>query len=392
MLTATPQYPEASDPSSCDVLTTTAPGTVHTTSSTNTHLTPPSTAAPTTVHTTPSTTTHLTSPSTAASTSSQPPSTRKSTETAVGGGDRDSNVGVIIGASVAAVAAVVVFVIVVMFYRRKFQVRKPKGGKRNLIGKSAPAGADNPALGPDDPYELAEDGAPGQNRNSRTDDYTYIGTEESSHQTHHQANGTLDDDYSCIGDTQHVATGVHGMNTAPAKPDPRDVYSVVNKPGKKTPTPGNSLAKIVGDKPTLPNPNDVYSVVNKKGKKPDLAPKPGHSDTEYNTISHKANDNSSQKIAGTATSDTYNRIGEVASLGSKGKSQESALAEKGSLVDEYNTLDFADTRQNASRKETSGAARAAYDHVRNDSDDPYSKTQIGKRNVVIGSDYDHVKP
>ncbi|KAK7098792.1 uncharacterized protein [Littorina saxatilis] len=292
----------------------------------------------------------------------------------VGDGDSDSNVGVIVGASVAAVAAVVVFVIILIAYRRKVYARKPKGGKRNLIGKSAPAGADNPALGPDDPYELAEDGAPGQNRNS------------------HQANGTLDDDYSCIGDTQHVATGVHGMNTAPAKPDPKDVYSVVNKPDKKISTQGNSLAKTVGDKPVLPNPNDVYSVVNKKGKKPDLAPKPGHSDTEYNTISHKANDNSSQKAAGDATTDTYNRIGGVASLGSKGKSQESALAEKGSLVDEYNTLDFADTRQNASRKETSGAARAAYDHVRNDPDDPYSKTQIGKRNVVIGSDYDHVKP
>ncbi|KAK7098793.1 uncharacterized protein [Littorina saxatilis] len=181
----------------------------------------------------------------------------KSTEMTVGDRYSSSNVGVILGASVAI--AVVVVVIVLIFYRKKAHARKRKGGKRNLVEILAPARA----LSPDDPYELAEGGASGKSRNPLTYD-TNIGTGESSHQTHHQANGTLDDDYGCIGDTQHVATGVHGMNTAPAKPDPRDVYSVVNKPGKKTPTPVNSLAKMLGDKPVLPNPNDVYSVVNKK--------------------------------------------------------------------------------------------------------------------------------
>ncbi|KAK7098755.1 mucin-21-like [Littorina saxatilis] len=328
-----------------------------------------------------------------------------STEESSADGGTGKNVAVIVGALVAAVAVVVLFVIIFIVYRRKFQKRKPAGRKSSVkglstsardgdytdidaVGTLTQATAGNADFNPDDPYELALDGAPGKTRSSHTDPFT----NGASHYNQHQLNGTLEDDYSCIDDTQPTATGAHGKNTAPAQPDPRDVYSVVNKPGKKTPTPGYSLAKIVGDKPVLPNPNDEYSVVNKKGKKPTLAPKPGHSDTEYNTISHKGNNATGDKAARGATLDPYNRIGAVASLGQNGQNRESTIAEEGSLVDDYNTLDFADTRQNESRKEKSEASRAAYDHVHNAPDETYNRTRIGKRNVVIGSDYDHVKP
>lgn len=123
----------------------------------------------------------------------------------------------------------------------------------DAVGTLTQATACNADCNPDDPYELAKDGAPGKTRSSHTDPFT----NGASHYNQHQLNGTLEDDYSCIDDTQPTATGAHGKNTAPAQPDPRDVYSVVNKQGKKTPTSVYSLAKMVGDKPALPNPNDV---------------------------------------------------------------------------------------------------------------------------------------
>ncbi|XP_070199732.1 uncharacterized protein [Littorina saxatilis] len=365
---------EVSDPTTCDLVTT-PPGTENTTTSSPQY-------------------------SVTGGTTSE-----MSTAESSAGGGNGNNVAVIVGALVAAVAFVVLFVIIFIAYRRKFKKRKPDGRKSSVkrlstsardgdytdidaVGTLTQATAGNADFNPDDPYELALDGAPGKTRSSHTDPFT----NGASHYNQHQLNGTLEDDYSCIDDTQPTATGAHGKNTAPAQPDPRDVYSVVNKPGKKTPTPGYSLENIVGDKPVLSNPNDEYSVVNKKGKKPDLAPKPGHSDTEYNTISHKGNTATGDKAARGATSDPYNRIDAVASLGTDGQNRESTTAEEGSLVDDYNTLDFADTHQNEPKKEKIGGARAAYDHVHNDPDDTYNKTRIGKRNVVIGSDYDHVKP
>ncbi|KAK7098758.1 hypothetical protein V1264_002994 [Littorina saxatilis] len=226
------------------------------------------------------------------------------------------------------------------------------------------------------PYDLADDGT---------------NTNGSLHQNLQLPNGTKEDDYSRIDEAQPAAGHSREKNTEQVKPNPNDVYSVVNKPGKKTPTPVYSLAKIVGDKPTQPNPNDVYSVVNKKGKKFEPAAKaPTGTDTEYNTISHNGNNTSSQKAAsGDATPDTYNRISAVPSLGLNEKGRATTKPEDGLLKDDYNKLNLAG---NGSMKEKSGAAGAAYDHVRNDPDDAYSKARIGKRHVVIDSDYHRLKP
>ncbi|XP_070205671.1 uncharacterized protein [Littorina saxatilis] len=223
------------------------------------------------------------------------------------------------------------------------------------------------------PYDLADDGT---------------NTNGSLGPNLQRLNGSKEDDYSPIDEAQPAAAHSE-KNTTPVKPYPNDVYSVVSKPGKKTPTPGYGLAKIVGEKPVLPNPKDVYSVVNKKGKTFEPAAKPGQPDTEYNTISHNGNNTSSQKAPGDATFNPYNRIGAVSSIGLNENSRASTKPEDGLLTDDYNKLNLAGS---GSMKEKSGAAGAAYDHVRNDPDDAYSKARIGKRHVVIDSDYHRLKP
>ncbi|XP_070199722.1 uncharacterized protein [Littorina saxatilis] len=315
-------------------------------------------------------------------------------------GESDNSAAAIAGVMVTAVVLVVVIIVVVIVYRRKRRQSKPDDDNENTEDLSTTAGGTNAgntaterrgnpfsrrdgdytdidvATTPSsdiNPYDLADDGT---------------NTNGSLSPNLQRLNGSKEDDYSRIDEAQPAAAHSE-KNATPERPNPNDVYSVVNKPGKKTPTPGYSLAKIVGEKPTQPNPKDVYSVVNKKGKKFEPAAKPGQPDTEYNTISHNGNNTSSQKAPGGATPDTYNRISAVPSLGLNENSRACTKPEDGLLTDDYNKLNLAG---NGSMKEKSGAAGAAYDHVCNDPDDGYSKARTGKRNVVIDSDYHRLKP
>ena len=58
-------------------------------------------------------------------------------------------------------------------------------------------------------------------------------------------------------------------------------------------------------------------------------------------------------------------------------------------VDDYNRLNFDEARKQSARR--GDAPHNTYDHVHIEPDDDYSTAHIGKRNVVIDSDYDHIK-
>ncbi|XP_070199734.1 uncharacterized protein [Littorina saxatilis] len=316
--------------------------------------------------------------------------------------ESDNSAAAIAGIIVPVVVLIVVVIIVVIIvYKRKRRQSKADDENRNTedlsmttggtnIGNTATERQGNPFSRRDGDYtdiDLATTPSSNINPYELAEDAT--NTNGSLGPNLQRLKGSKEDDYSRIDEAQPAAAHSE-KNSTPERPNPNDVYSVVNKPGKKTPTPEYSLAKIVGDTPALPNPNDVYSVVNKKGKTFDPATKPGQPDTEYNTISHNGNNTSSQKAAsGDATPDTYNRISAVPSLGLNEKGRATTKPEDGLLTDDYNKLNLAG---NGSMKEKNGAAGAAYDHVRNDPDDAYSKARIGKRNVVIDSDYHHLKP
>ena len=125
-----------------------------------------------------------------------------------------------------------------------------------------------------------------------------------------------------------------------------------------TPNPvGSSGSKVLTGR--QPNANDVYSVVNKKLKvasKPAVWGKPG--------------------------------VGSAGSV-ANGSGRPARTEDKGVSPDDYNTLSFSETRNESAM--AVGSRHKAYDHVTTDPADPYSKTRTGKPNVVIGSDYDHVK-
>ncbi|KAL8557992.1 hypothetical protein ACOMHN_047556 [Nucella lapillus] len=62
------------------------------------------------------------------------------------------------------------------------------------------------------------------------------------------------------------------------------------------------------------------------------------------------------------------------------------------VVGDYNTLHFDERGEESAENRKKGATNKAYDHVLGDPDGDYSQTGTGKRNVVIDSDYDHLKP
>ena len=288
-----------------------------------------------------------------------------------------------------------------------------------------------------DPYDLtAEDGAPGQTRNSGGySGYSHINTRgAAAAQGSRSAGGPVEgDDYSHI-DSPHSAprpdnAGVDSQareeGKSPVQPNPLDVYSVVNKTGKETtpttttrpnteddysvvnktgkkttptarPNPDDaySLASESGKAPpTQPNPPDVYSVVNKVGNKPKVAAKPGQQEGGRNATTKPAGNKPAVPAKPRdVTGDSSNTVGTVPSPGEASNGGMAATPAGGDLApDDYNTLSFDGARKGSAEPEERGTTRKAYDHVQSDPADPYSKTQIGKRNVVIDSDYDHVK-
>ena len=190
-----------------------------------------------------------------------------------------------------------------------------------------------------DPYDLAaEDGAPGKNRNSSRTDYDYTNTRGALKQNVDPppAARVVEDDYN------HV---ISAKSTSQSRGVAEDDYSRIehaqNMPQSVEGALFNKVQKE-GQNVVQPNPNDVYSVVNKKDKKPKVANKPNTPDN-------------------------------------------------GHLPDEYNTLSFNEASKELAKTEERGASRQAYDHVQTDPADLYSKAQTGKLNIVIDSDYDHVK-
>ena len=218
-----------------------------------------------------------------------------------------------------------------------------------------------------DHYELeAEDGAPGQRRQPGGDNYHHINTSgalkhdvsphpdgavveddynhiDSAHNKP-QSKRTFEDDYNRIDNPPNPVVSSSNSDLTGRQPNANDVYSVVNKNGKTA---------------TQPNTNDVYSVVNKKPKvasKPSLWGKPG--------------------------------VGNGGSVANS-SGRPTRAEDWGVSPDDYNTLSFSETRNESAM--AVGSRHKAYDHVTTDPADPYSKTRTGKPNIVIGSDYDHVK-
>ena len=218
-----------------------------------------------------------------------------------------------------------------------------------------------------DHYDMiAEDGAPGQRRQPRRDNYDHINTSgalkhdgsphpdgavdeyDYSHidSTHNnpESRGTFEDDYNHIDNPPNPVGSSSSSDLAGRQPSANDIYRVVSKNGKTA---------------TQPSANDVYSVVNKK---PKVASKPA--------------------VWGTPG------VGSAGSV-ANGSGRPARTEDKGVSPDDYNTLSFSETRNESAT--AVGSRHKAYDHVTTDPADPYSKTRTGKPNVVIGSDYDHVK-
>ncbi|KAK7479544.1 hypothetical protein BaRGS_00029181, partial [Batillaria attramentaria] len=173
-----------------------------------------------------------------------------------------------------------------------------------------------------DPYELADDGAPGKTRGLVTDEYNVLnvhGVGKDLHNPH----GADNDNYSHISsqptelDVSALYSQVQKKGKGPtnkqqpaaAGPDPGAVYSQVQKTGKGAATPQHLTAAD----------GALYSQVQKKGKKPLTAQKPGVAQKpavgkkptatdDYNRINF-----SESQPAGSADGvlDTYNRLEDV---------------------------------------------------------------------------------
>ena len=141
-------------------------------------------------------------------------------------------------------------------------------------------------------------------------------------------------------------------------------------------------------KPDERGPKDEYSVVSKKDNRPEAAVKPGYPKGDYNRINLTGSQAVVSDKTGEATSDPYSRIGGVPSPDDAGDGGERTEAGDSQGQDDYNTLGHHEAGKAPTRSRERGATRKAYDHVQSE---PYSKARIGKRNVVIDSDYDHVQ-
>ena len=199
-----------------------------------------------------------------------------------------------------------------------------------------------------DYYDLeAEDGTPGQRRQPGRDNYDHINTSGAlKHDGSPHPDGAVDEyDYNHI-DSAH--------NNSQSRGTFEDDYNHIDNP--PNPVGSSSSSDLAGRQPSA---NDVYSVVNKKPKaasKPAVWGKPG--------------------------------VGSAGSV-ANGSGRPTRAEDKGVSPDDYNTLSFSETRNESAMAVES--RHKAYDHVTTDPADPYSKTRTGKPNVVIGSDYDHVK-
>ena len=213
-----------------------------------------------------------------------------------------------------------------------------------------------------DPYDHAEDGAPGKGRNSGGHDHKRFQLHDAPHQKPLPSEKVVDGDYSEIDGPQDIT-----------RSDVSDLYSRVRKEDKK---------------PVSPKPKDDYSVVNKKGKKPDVAAKSEQLEGDYNRIRLAGSQPVASNTPRDAPSDPYNRIGKVLSTDDVGNGGKLTKAEGDQVQDDYNTLNFDEARKMSAKTTERGKTHKAYDRVQTD---PYSKAQVGKRNVVIDSDYDHVQ-
>ena len=101
---------------------------------------------------------------------------------------------------------------------------------------------------------IAEDGAPGQRRQSGRDNYEHINTSGALKQrvSPHLDGAVVEDDYSHI-DSAH--------NNPQSRGTFEDDYNRIDNPPIPVVSSGNS--DLTGRQP---NANDVYSVVNKNGK------------------------------------------------------------------------------------------------------------------------------
>ena len=212
-----------------------------------------------------------------------------------------------------------------------------------------------------DPYEVSEDGAPRKGHSSHGQGLVLT----SPHGCPQEKLFPCEDgegDYSEIGGPQS-APGSH-ENVS---------YSQVQKTDKK---------------PDESSPEDEYSVVSKKDNRPEVAVKPGYPKGDYNRINLTGSQAVVLDKTGEATSDPYDSIGGVPSLDDAGDGGERTEAGGSQGQDEYNRLGHHEAGKAPTRSRERGATGKAYDHVQSEA---YSKARIGKRNVVISSDYDHVQ-
>ena len=242
---------------------------------------------------------------------------------------------------------------------------------------------------------IAEDGAPGQRRQPGRDNYRHINTsgalkqkvsphpdgavvEDYSHidsgHNNPQSRGTFEDDYNHIDNAPNPAGSSGSKVLTGRQPKAIDVYSVVNKSCKTPTQPNSNDVNKNGKTATQPNTNDV----NKKGK---TATQPNTNDV-FSVVNKKPKVASKPAVWGKPGVDN---AGSVAN----GSGRPTRAEDKGVSLDDYNTLSFSETRNESAM--AVGSRHKAYDHVTTDPADPYSKTRTGKPNVVIGSDYDHVK-
>ena len=266
-----------------------------------------------------------------------------------------------------------------------------------------------------DHYDMiAEDGAPGQRRQPGRDNYRHINTsgalkqkvsphpdgavvEDYSHidsgHNNPQSRGTFEDDYNHIDNAPNPAGSSGSKVLTGRQPKAIDVYSVVNKSCKTPTQPNANDVNKNGKTATQPNTNDVYSVVNKNGKtsaQPNTndVNKKGKTATQPNTNDVFSVVNKKPKVASKPAVWGKPGVGNAGSV-ANGSGRPTKAEDKGVSLDDYNTLSFSETRNESAM--AVGTRHKAYDHVTTDPADPYSKTRTGKPNVVIGSDYDHVK-
>ena len=211
-----------------------------------------------------------------------------------------------------------------------------------------------------DPYEVSEDGAP-----------------RKGHSSHGQG---------------LKSTNPHGCPQEKLFPceDGEGDYSEIGGPQSAPGSHENvsySQVQETDNKPDESSPEDEYNVVSKKDNRPEVAVKPGYPKEDYNRINLTGSQGVVLDKTGEATSDPYDRIGGVSSLDA-GDDGERTEAGGSQGQDDYNRLGHHEAGKAPTRSRERGATGKAYDHVQSET---YSKARIGKRNVVISSDYDHVQ-